>query len=65
MILVIEKGRIVEQGSHAELIARRGRYWELYTNQYAADREREVLHLPDAAKETTVASLVGEDDDAE
>ena len=65
VILVIEKGRIAEQGSHAELIARRGRYWELYTNQYAADREREVLHLPDAAKETTVASLVGEDDDAE
>jgi len=45
---VIEKGRIAEQGTHAELIARRGRYWELYTNQYAADREREVLHLADA-----------------
>ncbi len=43
VILVIEKGRIAEQGSHAELIARRGRYWELYTNQYAAEREREVL----------------------
>jgi ATP-binding cassette subfamily B protein len=40
---VIEKGRNAEQGSHAELIARRGRYWELYTNQYAAEREREVL----------------------
>lgn len=64
-ILVIEKGRIAEQGSHAELIARRGRYWELYTNQYAADREREVLHLADTAKEITLASLVGEDDDAE
>lgn len=43
VILVIEKGRIAEQGSHAELLARRGRYWELYTNQYAAEREREVL----------------------
>lgn len=62
VILVIEKGRIAEQGSHAELIARRGRYWELYTNQYAADREREVLHLQDAAKEATVASLVGDGD---
>ena len=48
VILVIEKGRIAEQGTHAELIARRGRYWELYTNQFAADREREVLHLADA-----------------
>ena len=65
VILVIEKGRIAEQGSHAELIARRGRYWELYTNQYAADREREVLHLQDAAKEETVASLVGDGSDDE
>ena len=48
VILVIERGRIAEQGTHAELIARRGRYWELYTNQFAADREREVLHLADA-----------------
>ena len=38
VILVIEKGRIAEQGAHAELLARRGRYWELYTNQFAADR---------------------------
>jgi len=65
LILVIEKGRIAEQGSHAELIARRGRYWELYTNQYAADREREVLHLKDADTEATVASLVGDGDDDE
>lgn len=63
VILVIEKGRIAEQGTHAELLARRGRYWELYTNQFAADREREVLHLKDAAAETTVASLVGNEDD--
>jgi ATP-binding cassette subfamily B protein len=68
VILVIERGRIAEQGSHAELIARRGRYWELYTNQYASDREREVLHL-DAAKHAdggvgaTVASLAGGGDD--
>lgn len=58
-ILVIERGRIAEQGPHAELIARRGRYWELYTNQFAADREREVLHLGEAAAEQTVASIVG------
>jgi ATP-binding cassette subfamily B protein len=29
VILVMEAGRIVEQGSHAELLARRGRYWEM------------------------------------
>jgi ATP-binding cassette, subfamily B, fatty acid transporter len=29
VILVMEAGRIVEQGNHAELLARRGRYWEM------------------------------------
>lgn len=32
-ILVIEEGRIVEQGKHDELIASKGRYWELFTYQ--------------------------------
>jgi ATP-binding cassette subfamily B protein len=65
LILVIEKGRIAEQGTHRELLAKRGRYWELYTNQYAADRERELLHLQDEATAQTVASLVGDGDDDE
>ncbi|MBO7406599.1 MAG: ABC transporter ATP-binding protein [Clostridia bacterium] len=30
LILVVDGGNIVEQGTHAELLAARGRYWELY-----------------------------------
>jgi len=32
-ILVIENGQVVEQGKHEELLAKKGRYFELYTYQ--------------------------------
>jgi ATP-binding cassette subfamily B protein len=35
MILVMEDGRIVEQGSHAELLSRDGPYFRLYNSQFA------------------------------
>ncbi len=34
LILVIEDGRIVEQGTHSELLAAGGRYEELYRTQF-------------------------------
>jgi ATP-binding cassette, subfamily B, multidrug efflux pump len=34
VILVMENGTITEQGGHAELLAARGRYHELYTSQF-------------------------------
>ncbi|GAC1316572.1 MAG: ABC transporter ATP-binding protein [Acidimicrobiales bacterium] len=36
VILVMENGRIVEQGSHLELLARGGAYHTLYNSQFAA-----------------------------
>ncbi len=34
IILVIHDGKIIEQGSHKELIAKKGEYYNLYTKQY-------------------------------
>nr|WP_309132130.1 ABC transporter ATP-binding protein [Brevibacterium sp.] len=36
-ILVVEAGRIVESGTHSQLLALGGRYAELYATQFAAD----------------------------
>jgi ABC-type multidrug transport system fused ATPase/permease subunit len=36
-ILVVEAGRIVERGTHAELYAARGRYYDLYTKQHGME----------------------------
>ena len=37
LILVMEDGSIVEQGSHAELLERRGAYWRLNQTQFAGE----------------------------
>ncbi len=42
-ILVIEDGRIAEAGTHAELLRRRGHYFELYTRQFRREREQVEL----------------------
>lgn len=42
VILVINKGRIIEQGNHMQLLEQRGFYYNLYTSQFA--------HLPPEAE---------------
>jgi subfamily B ATP-binding cassette protein MsbA len=39
-ILVLENGEIVERGTHSELIAYRGRYFDLYTRQAGVEANR-------------------------
>jgi ATP-binding cassette, subfamily B, multidrug efflux pump len=39
VILVMEDGKIVEQGTHYELLEARGHYFDLYNSQFAAGRE--------------------------
>ena len=38
-ILVLEKGKVVERGTHAELLALGGRYRELYNRQYQFEQD--------------------------
>lgn len=33
-IMFVDNGTIIEQGSHKELMEKRGAYYELYTSQY-------------------------------
>jgi len=36
-ILVLEQGKVIEEGTHRELIAKQGQYYRLYTNQYTEE----------------------------
>ena len=36
-ILVVEAGRIVERGTHTQLLAEEGRYHDLYTRQHGLE----------------------------
>ena len=35
IIIVMDKGHIVEQGTHESLLAAKGKYYDLYMTQYA------------------------------
>ncbi len=43
VILVVHDGKIVEQGTHAELIAKKGAYYNLYTRQFQEEAFEEAF----------------------
>jgi ATP-binding cassette subfamily B protein len=43
LILVVKNGRIVEQGTHTELLTKKSYYHELYTRQYEDEATAKIL----------------------
>lgn len=37
-IVVMDQGRVVELGNHEELLAKQGKYYELYMTQFAGNK---------------------------
>ncbi len=42
-ILLIQDGKIIEDGTHRQLIARQGYYYQLYTNQFQEEQGMDIL----------------------
>jgi ATP-binding cassette subfamily B protein len=43
IILVVDEGKIIESGTHSELMNKHGHYYKLYTQQFEEDVKEEVL----------------------
>jgi len=56
-ILVMEGGEIVERGTHHELLARHGRYRQLYDKQYRFERDRFINPGEDFTPEPEMAAI--------
>ena len=46
-ILVVKRGEIIEDGSHYELMLKKGFYYSLYTRQLREQRENEIMKTVD------------------
>lgn len=57
LIIVLDKGQIVEQGTHEELLERRGQYYRLWEMQQGN------FKIQEDTAETSVVELVEEDED--
>ena len=61
MILVMDHGQIVERGTHEELLAKEGRYYELWNMQQGIYRSKKKAE----PKQPVMQAVVEEDDDGE
>jgi ATP-binding cassette subfamily B protein len=43
LILVLDQGKVIERGTHAELMAAKGRYRQLYLDQFVNEEEARLL----------------------
>jgi ATP-binding cassette subfamily B protein len=62
LILVMEHGDIVEQGTHDELIAAQGAYWRLYQSQF--EQAASDIDAEDALTGSTPVIVTGEAEEA-
>ena len=55
--MVMEQGKIVERGTHAQLYAARGRYYDLYTRQHGV--EENLFLAPGEGDSVVVEDKIG------
>jgi ATP-binding cassette subfamily B protein len=60
-IIVIENGRIAEQGTHAELLRQRGHYYKLYTQQFRHQLEVQYGVSEEVENEEVVSDALAAD----
>lgn len=59
-ILVLKHGKVIEDGTHAELMAKEGYYYRLYTNQFNEEQQNELLKLNKKRREQDLQVLGSE-----
>ncbi len=57
-ILVIEEGRIAEAGTHTELLRLKGKYYNLYTQQFRSQMEAQLNIFNDSNSQTPQSAAV-------